>query len=491
MNISPSNGAFNELAKKFNIIPVMANVTADLETPISVYYKVVGDKTGFILESADSSSNFGRYSFIGTDPFAIFTAYPRQAKVMGDDSDVTIKDSPLTALKKYLAAFSVPPLPDLTPFAGGAVGYFNYETVGTWERNRMTQLPPDMLLAELMLCKTIIVFDHLRSSTTIIRLVKIEADQQLDVLYSEAADKIREIALKLDQPLTSKQTDLSQAKETVLPTNNDEGKENYVNIVTKAKEYIAAGDIFQVVLSAKFTRKLNLSPIAVYRRLRQLNPSPYMFYLNFGKRQVIGASPEMLVKVTDGKVETCPIAGTRPRGKNEEQDANLAADLIADSKEVAEHAMLVDLGRNDIGRVSRPGTVKVEQLMEVEKFSHVMHMVSKVSGQLRSDYSALDALAACFPAGTVSGAPKIRAMEIISQLEQRFRGPYAGAVGYVDFNGNMDTCITIRTMVAENGEAVIQTGAGIVADSVPEKEYQEIRQKAQAIFSVLDGGGDK
>ena len=257
--------------------------------------------------------------------------------------------------------------------------------------------------------------------------------------------------------------------------------------VLKAKEYIAAGDIFQVVLSHAFRRPLAEKPFSLYRRLRRINPSPYMFYINFGDRQLVGASPEMLVKLQNGQVFTCPIAGTRPRGKNPTEDARLAAELLADEKECAEHAMLVDLGRNDIGRISLPGTVNVTKMMEVENFSHVMHIVSEVNGTLDPKYAATEVLSACFPAGTVSGAPKIRAMEIINELESERRGPYAGAVGYFDFRGNMDTCITIRTFSVDGDEVTIQTGAGIVADSVPATEYEEIHHKAKVLFQVLGG----
>ena len=271
------------------------------------------------------------------------------------------------------------------------------------------------------------------------------------------------------------------------PPEDSAVRQQYIDNVLKAKEYIASGDIFQVVLSHPFRQPLKEPPFSLYRRLRRINPSPYMFYINFGQRQLVGASPEMLVKLQHGEVFTCPIAGTRPRGKDAAEDARLAAELLADRKECAEHAMLVDLGRNDIGRISLPGTVQVTKMMEVENFSHVMHIVSEVSGKLDPNFTATDTLKACFPAGTVSGAPKIRAMEIINELEPERRGPYAGAVGYFDFRGNMDTCITIRTFSIDGDEVTIQTGAGIVADSVPETEYQEIRHKAKVLFQVLGG----
>lgn len=488
MKLSLTYQEFCELAKKHNIIPVCANVSADLETPISVYYKVIGEDLGFMLESAESSSNFGRYSFIGAKPFAVFSAKPESAEVKTSNNNFIIKGKPLEALQKYIKKFDFAAVDNLPPFAGGAVGYLAYEAVATWERNRLVRLAENQVLAELMFCKIIICFDHLYSTTKVIYLAKIEHGDNLAEVYKLAVDEIEEVVSKLMKPLSALPDNNVKQCIAVVESKEDElYRKKYIEMVEKAKEYIAAGDIFQVVLSQQFSREINCHPITIYRRLRRVNPSPYMFYLNFGLRQLIGASPEMLVKVTNGKVETCPIAGTRPRGKDDAEDDCLAQQLLNDIKEKAEHAMLVDLGRNDIGRVSSPGTVKVDQLMQVEKFSHVMHLVSKVSGKLDLKYNNLSALQACFPAGTVSGAPKIRAMEIISELETGRRGAYAGAVGYIDFKGNMDTCITIRTMAVEGKTATIQTGAGIVADSVPEKEYMEIRHKAQVLFKVLEG----
>lgn len=488
MTILPAYPEFKELAEKHNVIPIRAVITTDLETPISVYYKVVGEEQGYILESAESSRNFGRYSFIGVQPYAIFTARPKAAEIKDSEASCSISGTPLAALNEYLKKFSVADSATMPPFAGGAVGYFAYEAVATWERNRLVNLPDDMVLAELMFCQVNIVFDHLYNTTTVIYLATVKEGTDLEELYRQAVNKITGLISKLQRPLTAiPSLAVKNRVSGINHTENQQSRDEYIAMVEKAKEYIAAGDIFQVVLSQQFRREINCQPISIYRRLRRINPSPYMFYLSFGRRQVIGASPEMLVKVTNGKVETCPIAGTRPRGKTEREDTLLVEQLLNDAKEKAEHAMLVDLGRNDIGRVSEAGTVMVDQLMQVEKFSHVMHLVSKVSGKLARQYTPLTALEACFPAGTVSGAPKVRAMEIISELEQQYRRTYAGAVGYIDFKGNMDTCITIRTMVIEGGTATIQTGAGIVADSIPETEYQEIRHKAQVLFKVLEG----
>ncbi|MDD4601812.1 Anthranilate synthase component 1 [bioreactor metagenome] len=486
MKIVPSYQEFYELTKGNNIIPVCVTVAADLDTPISVYYKTVGDGNGFMLESAESSRNFGRYSFIGAQPFALFTARSESAQVTQLGKISTISGTPLAALQQYMETFSFAAVGQLPPFAGGAVGYFAYETAMTWERNRNFNLPGDMILAELMFCQVLIAFDHLHNTITVIYLVQVEAEIEMEHLYQKALDEINIIIAKLKTSMVT-MPDSAGNSQTGAVSNDEQFRSNYVGMVKKAKDYIASGDVFQVVLSQRFSREINCHPISVYRRLRRLNPSPYMFYINFGHHQVIGASPEMLVKVTNGKVETCPIAGTRPRGITEVEDAVLAEQLLNDVKEKAEHAMLVDLGRNDIGRVSIPGTVEVEQFMQVEKFSHVMHLVSKVSGRLTPQYNQFKALQACFPAGTVSGAPKVRAMEIVSELEDGCRGVYAGAVGYIDFKGNMDTCITIRTMVVEGGKATVQTGAGIVADSVPDTEYQELKHKAKVLFRVLEG----
>lgn len=486
MRAFPEKQAFREYAKIHNIIPVYAEVSTDMDTPVSIYYKLVGDGYGYILESADSSKNFGRFSFIGTDPLAIATAYFNGLKIERNGETRFIEGKPVAALKQYLNSFSAPVLTDLPQLSGGAVGYFAYEAVATWERVRGLQIAPDTILAEFMLCRTLLIMDHLTHTTKLAYLAEYDGSMDADQVYEAALNQLRLLAEQLGKPVQ-----LETAKKLQRPVslhssqNMQQFSASYQEKVLKAKEYIAAGEIFQVVLSQQFRRKLTKEPFGLYRRLRQINPSPYMFYINFGQRKLVGASPEMLVKVNQDKVVTYPIAGTRPRGASASEDQELAVELLQDEKEKAEHAMLVDLGRNDIGRISLPGTVEVTRLMEIEKFSHVMHMVSEVTGRIDPKNTALDALTACFPAGTVSGAPKARAMEIIHELEQLARGPYAGAVGYIDFSGNMDTCITIRTIFIDGDEAVTQTGAGIVADSIPEKEYQEVLHKAKVLFKVL------
>nr|WP_092074095.1 anthranilate synthase component I family protein [Dendrosporobacter quercicolus]NSL47765.1 anthranilate synthase component I family protein [Dendrosporobacter quercicolus DSM 1736]SDM77354.1 anthranilate synthase component 1 [Dendrosporobacter quercicolus] len=490
MQAFPGKSEFCEYAKVHNLIPVYTEVSTDMDTPVSIYYKLVGDSHGYILESADSSRHFGRYSFIGTDPLAIATAYAGGIEIQSGGAAKFIAGKPVEAFKQYLGSFSAPVLADLPQLSGGAVGYFAYEAVGTWERVRGLKLPATAVLAEFMLCRVLLIIDHLTHTTKLACLVKITDQDRAAELYQTALDQLAQLLERLKQPVQPEPNVRFDEAAVGRAPNVGQFEDGFVAKVRKAKEYIAAGDIFQVVLSQQFRRRLTKQPFALYRRLRQINPSPYMFYINFGRRKLAGASPEMLVKLNQDKVVTYPIAGTRPRGRSAEEDRALAVDLLNDEKEKAEHAMLVDLGRNDIGRISRPGTVEVSRLMEIEKFSHVMHIVSEVTGCVDPKYTALDALQACFPAGTLSGAPKVRAMEIIDELEEEPRGPYAGAVGYIDFCGNMDTCITIRTIFIDGAEAITQTGAGIVADSVPEKEYQEVLQKAQVLFQVLDEEGN-
>lgn len=488
MQLYPALAEYQRLAATHNIIPVCTELAVDLETPVSLYCKLVGDEPGFMLESAETSKNFGRYSFIGAEPFLTLRAY-RDKLLLVDAAggESVIEQAPLSGLQEVLDRFSFAALPDLPPFSGGAVGYLCFEAMATWERIRGMKIEPDLLLGEYLCCRLLVAMDHLTHSARLIYLSEPDSAADCAAAYAAAADRLRHYAEKLQHPLVLP-AELPPAADSAGTVVSDAPiRQSYMSQVVKAKEYIAAGDIFQVVLSHPFRRSLREHPFALYRRLRRINPSPYMFYLNFGRRQLVGASPEMLVKLQDGQVFTCPIAGTRPRGKDRAEDEKLAVELLVDEKERAEHSMLVDLGRNDIGRISLPGTVKLTKMMEVEYFSHVMHIVSEVSGQLDPRFTPTKVLAACFPAGTVSGAPKIRAMEIINELESEKRGPYAGAVGYFDFRGNLDTCITIRTFSIADQEVTIQTGAGIVADSVPETEYQEIRHKAKALFQVLGG----
>jgi anthranilate synthase component I len=486
MQTTPDKAAFRELAIRHNMIPVYAELPIDLETPVSLYYKLVGDAPGFMLESADTSKNFGRYSFIGVDPFLTIRAQRQGLLVQSESERTTIRQAPLAALQSILNRFSLAELPELPPFSGGVVGYFSFEAISTWERIRGMDVPDDFILGEFLCCRLIIAMDHLTHSAKVIYLAEVDPAADFDAIYDVAVTRLDEVAARIRQPLQLP-PDTPPPIQTAPAPDDAKARQQYMESVRAAKKHIAAGDTFQIVMSHPFHRPLTENPFSLYRRLRRVNPSPYMFFINFGSRQLVGASPEMLVKLQDGQVFTCPIAGTRPRGKDSAEDELLANELLTDEKERAEHSMLVDLGRNDIGRISQPGTVKVTKLMEVENFSHVMHIVSEVTGAALPRAAATDVLAACFPAGTVSGAPKIRAIEIINELEPERRGPYAGAVGYFDFRGNMDTCITIRTFTVDGDKITIQTGAGIVADSVPETEYEEIQHKARVLFQVLGG----
>lgn len=490
MQVYPDKEEFCRLADTYTVLPVWTELSTDLETPVSLYYKVVGDKPGFILESAQTGKNFGRYSFIGTKPLAGFTAYKDHAETILRDGSTTIQTGkPHLLFKEFLAQFFMPKITGLPPFAGGTVGYAAYETAAAWERICGLDIPDGLPLMEQIVCQYILAMDHLTHTTQLINLVHLCPGSQTSDAYDRAVHELSELAAALKKPVDLPR---NESEQTTMYTSLNfglmdkaESKQRYISMVKQAQEYIAAGDIYQVVLSRPFRYRLAGNPFALYRKLRRENPSPYMFYINFGKRQLVGASPERLVKLEDGRVLTCPIAGTRRRGASPAEDEQLAAELLADAKERAEHAMLVDLGRNDIGRISQPGTVCIDRLMEVEKYSHVMHIVSEVSGRLDPKFSAIDVLTACFPAGTVSGAPKVRAMEIIHELEADSRGPYAGAVGYFDFRGNMDTCITIRTLVIEGQQVTVRAGAGIVADSVPEMEFKEILHKAGVLMELF------
>lgn len=492
MRIETSLKEFCQRAETEKVLAVTAELSTDMETPVSLYYKIVGDDIGFILESVNMHTNFGRFSFIGAEPFATLTCYKNELVIDAFDGRQTIEKSPMQAVKEYLSYFSDAGQSFHMPLlGGGAVGYFSYETIETIERIRQMESPEDMVLGQFLLCHVILVMDHLKHTSKIVYLTPNNRNIDTEFLYQTALEKIYYINQQIKNEIKKEKVKVKEKRYHSghkLGFSERYGKEEreFVQKVLKAKEYIASGDIFQIVLSKQFTCDLKKPSFYLYRRLRQINPSSYMFYMNFGNLKLVGASPEMLVKVSGDTVYTYPIAGTRPRGVSNQEDELLAQDLKADEKECAEHAMLVDLGRNDIGRISKAGTVKVNKLMEIEKFSHVMHMVSEVSGQLEQKYSTIDALKACFPAGTVSGAPKVRAMEIIHELEAVKRESYAGSVGYIDFQGNMDMCIAIRTIQVEGERATIRAGAGIVADSVPEKEYGEILQKAKVMFQVVE-----
>lgn len=487
MRVETSKEAFLEAAGHAAIVALTAEISADMETPVSIYNKVVGETDGFILESVDVHQNFGRFSFIGARPFATVRAFKGHLEIDEDGSAYTIEGAPLKALSMYLKKFQHMASTGIPLADGGAVGYFSYEAAATMERVRGLHLSEDQVLGQFMLCRILIVLDHLKHTAKLIYLCRADSGKDGEELYGEALGCLKAIKEQLSgMQRTEKREARRSAHLVSFATKCESARQGFIDMVEAAKEHIVAGDLFQVVLSKQFCCKLHRPPFEYYRRLRQVNPSPYMFYLSFGARKVVGASPEMLVKVVQNTIYTYPIAGTRPRGTTMEEDAKLADELKKDEKECAEHAMLVDLGRNDIGRVSQAGTVRVTKQMEIEKFSHVMHMVSEVQGKIDPRFAPLDALGACFPAGTVSGAPKARAMEIIHDLERKPREIYAGCVGYVDFCGNLDMCIAIRSIRIDGDQAVVQTGAGVVADSIPEKEYREILQKAKVLFQVIE-----
>ena len=490
MMLNPSKERFCELAKQSNLIAVSAELNMDLDTPVSIYYKLVGEQEGFILESVDTTQqHFGRYSFIGAEPFVRLQAFRDKLMVRENELMQCVDGDPVESIKTYMQRYR-PAVeePELPLVNGGLVGYFNYEVVSTFDRVRGLETGPQELLGQFMICRYLVVIDALKNSA---RLIYLATPQGKDPAahYEEIAQKLSAMQERLLAPVPAHPS--AEGKQRTQPLNflQQFGKapEYFLQAIREAKEHIFAGDIFQVVPSHQFRAQIEKPCFHFYRRLRQVNPSPYMFYLNFGRVKLVGASPETLVKVQGGQVYTYPIAGTRRRGKNDAEDAALAKDLQGDAKDVAEHSMRVDLARNDIGRIAEPGTVEVVKLKVIERFSHVMHMVSEVQGRLKAGMSPMDVLKATFPAGTDSGAPKLRAMEIIHDLERVPRNTYSGTVGYMDFCGNMDMCITLRTMrIEDDHTAVIQSGAGIVADSVPEHEYQEILQKSKALFQVVE-----
>jgi anthranilate synthase component 1 len=474
---------FRELAQRGTFVPVYKEIVADLLTPVSAFLKIAEHSDyAFLLESVEGGEQVGRYSFLGKDPFLILRS--RAGKTIVDRAGQTSEsDKPFIAmLRELMAGFHSPFVPGLPRFTGGAVGYLGYDAAAWFEPVRLQDGAEPEDEAGFMLFDTVLAFDHVRHRILIIANARITGDEDLESLYQFARAKIDFLERELERPLSKS---VPRDARPIEVTSNVSRAE-FESMVRTAKEYIAAGDIYQVVLSQRFETPLAADPFTVYRALRHVNPSPYMYFLRLGERSIVGSSPEMLVRVEGHNVQTHPIAGTRPRGRNEEEDVRLAEELKRNEKERSEHVMLVDLGRNDVGRVAAYGSVKVPRYMALERYSHVMHLVSVVEGKLSEDHDRLDALVACFPAGTVSGAPKVRAMEIIAELENRRRGVYAGAVGYLDFAGNLDFCITIRTVQIEHGQAYVQAGAGIVADSNPAAEYEETRDKARAVIRALE-----
>ena len=484
----PAIEAFRELAKgPGNLVPVYREVVADLETPVSAYLKIARGPHSFLLESVEGGERLARYSFMGTEPYRVIRTGAGQPDGEQD---------PLESVQAELDRFVPVEVQGLPRFVGGAVGFLAYEIVHYFEpRVPVPPVDPHGLPESLfMFTNALLVFDHLKHRIQIVAYAFLEEGVNPDAAYEKAVSRIDELAERLAQPLTVATTLVeadenraaSRGGQVMAGAGSNKSIADYHKMVDRSKEYIAAGDIIQVVPSQRLAIPVKSSPFDLYRSLRAVNPSPYMYFLHLDDFDIVGASPEMLVRVEDGVVDTHPIAGTRRRGVDAAEDDALEAELKGDEKERAEHIMLLDLGRNDIGRVSKPGSVRVPQMLEVERYSHVMHLVSHVSGDLRDDMTSFDALRACFPAGTVSGAPKIRAMEIIAELEGERRGSYAGAVGYFSFSGNMDTAIAIRTMVVKDGVAYLQAGGGVVFDSEPEFERLESLQKAGALIRAIE-----
>ena len=474
------------MASQGNLIPVYQEFLADTETPVSAYLKIRDKTFSYLLESADSGKKWGRYSFIGYKPF--LTALSRDGKMeISKGTETTrLKDvgNPLQVLRDTIKTIRPVTVPGIGPFQGGLVGYIHYDLVRKWESlpgisPEETVMPESLFTAS----KRLIIFDHLTHQIKVIAFAHLRKNDDLKEFYDLACEEVNETIAELQRPLSS----LSERPPfSLTDLESNFNRDDFEEAVRRAKEHIVAGDVIQVVLSQRFSGNLAGDDFTLYRNLRSINPSPYMFYLNFGEIRLIGSSPEILVRLTDGKIELRPIAGTRPRGESPEADQDMEKELLADPKERAEHIMLVDLGRNDVGKVARPGSVTVPRFMEVERYSHVMHIVSRLEGLLKPQMDGFDLFMATFPAGTVTGAPKIRAMEIINELEPSPRGPYAGAVGYFGFNGNLDFCITIRTISIVQSKLSIQVGAGIVYDSSPEKEYQETLKKAAAMFQAIE-----
>ncbi len=484
--IMPPFEEVGRLAGEWTVISVHKEVLGDLLTPAAAFLRVAqGRQRAFLLESVEGGERLARYSFLGWDPFLVL--HGRDDRLVVEEGGETIQERarPLDKLRELARRFQPAPLPGLPPLSGGAVGYFAYDLVRQFEKLPATAVD-DLELDDfhLMYFSDLLAFDHLRHRIHIIANIFVtRGTQSLEAKYRDAALRIEQIEKRLTAamslPGTSRAGVAPRAVSNVAP-------DRYCAMVREAKEHIRAGDIFQAVLSQRYKMPVTCDPLDIYRALRFINPSPYMFFIRINGLRVIGASPEMLVRVRDGRVEYGPIAGTRPRGRTPQEDARLASELLEDEKERAEHIMLVDLGRNDLGRVCEYGSVRVTDLMRIEKYSHVMHIVSSIEGRLRPELDCLHALASCLPAGTVSGAPKVRAMEIIEELEPTRRGLYGGAVGYVDFSGNLDTCIALRTLVVRDGVAYIQAGGGVVADSVPEREFEESRNKASALIRAVE-----
>lgn len=490
MTITPTRADFHEAAKQGNVIPVYADMVADAETPTSAFQKLDDGGYAFLFESAEQSAQSGRFSFLGFHPRVRIEASAGKITIVdgaGTTTTRTLEGDPLSELERMMRQFKFVARPGLPPFAGGAVGYIGYDVVQRFEPSVKLPARDDLHLPEMIfsVMQTLVIFDHRFRRMKVVANAFLEDTTDLDVAYDEAAAAIGKTLDQLAQPTRLTRID-AQSDVTLPVVQSNLDREVFEKHVELAQTHIRDGDIFQVVLSQRFEAPYSGDPLSLYRALRLVNPSPYLFCLRFAAQfSLIGSSPEMHVRVGKGDVEVRPIAGTRRRGRTTGEDEANAAELLADEKERAEHVMLIDLARNDVGRVAEIGTVRVTEQMTVERYSHVMHLVSHVAARLRSDQTAFDALRATFPAGTVSGAPKIRAMQIITELEETRRGCYAGAVGYFGFDGALDCCIALRSIVLKGDLAYVQTGAGIVADSTPAAEFRETVSKASAMLEAI------
>jgi anthranilate synthase component 1 len=486
--LQPSFKEFCRLARRGNLIPVYQELLMDLETPLSFFKRLERDRYAFLLESIEGSERWARYSFLGTHPYLVFKARGREIEIVEDgDKKILTADSPLQVLEGLLKGYRPVTVEGLPPFFGGALGYVAYDAVEDFHGISNTKKEPlGMPEIFFIFVQTLVAFDNLKHTIKVIDNVRLDANTNLSRAYSKATARIRRLVSSLQKkPRGMQARDLADGRQKSRIRSNLT-REAFQAAVRRAKDYIEAGDIIQVVLCQRLETRTQANPFEIYRALRFINPSPYMFYLELDGLRVIGSSPETMVRLTGDTIELRPIAGTRRRGSTPAEDKELEADLLSDPKEKAEHIMLVDLGRNDVGRVAEVGSVEVNELMEIERYSHVIHLVSNIRGKMAAGKSPFDLFVSSFPAGTVSGAPKIRAMQIISELEPEKRGLYAGAIGYFSFNGNLDTCIVIRTILMRGKKAFIHAGAGIVADSDPEKEYQETLNKARAMLKAIE-----
>jgi len=486
--LSPSRESFRELAHRGNLIPVYREIIADMETPVSAFQKIDTGDHSFLFESVEKGNKFARYSFLGASPHLIFQAHGKKITLRegAEQRAYEIADDPLHELERLMAGYRPVPTENLPLFYGGAVGYLGFEAVTQFEPTVPRAKKDDLGVpdAYFFITDTLLIFDHLERRIKIVANAHVTDPTHADRAYDEAVAKIEEIEARLSRAVPGRLLPVFTDVEPLDPAINMT-RDQYVKMTEAMQEYIRAGDIFQVVPSQRFEVPFDASAIHLYRALRLINPSPYMFILKLGGMALVGSSPELHVRCEEGKVQIRPIAGTRPRGKTPEEDDRLTAELLADPKERAEHVMLVDLARNDVGRVCKFNTVRLTDFMITERYSHVMHIVSNVEGELTPGHSAYDVMRATFPAGTVSGSPKIRAMQIIADMEPTCRGTYAGAVGYFGFSGNLDSCIAIRTVLLKDGKAYLQAGGGLVADSTPLGEYQESINKAKAGLKAL------